>query len=379
MTTATKVRRGARMTVPANELAAALRAVAPAVNGKHPVLSHVLVGDGIAAYNGELRIVVEVGNMPEPVLIPHGRLAAIVSSVHGEVEIERGQNNVTVTAARGKWVLPTVDVEEFPADAVGPPAKPFARIPADQFCRCVAAVIDATDSDSSRFALGGVLLEHKGPDLAFVTSDGRRLHATILDLDQATDDGMVIVPKGAMATIAKLAGGAGDDAVQIGVSGSDLVVELPDATVRARLLDGRFPRWLDVIPKHLRPQFGVDGERPYVEPPPHAEILAGELLAAVRQASIVTSETSKGVLFVFVDNGLMLTSRSADYGEATVTADLSMSAIKAQVKLDPAYVAGWLRSVDEGATVEVYATDAESAVVLRHEDQIGVVMPLAAD
>ena len=110
-----------------------------------------------------------------------------------------------------------------------------------------------------------------------------------------------------------------------------------------------------------------------------ALVSAGELLAAVRQASIVVNETSRGVQFTFVDNGLMLAARSADYGESTVTAELSMAGITATVRLDPTFVAGWLRNVDPGAIIEVFATDAESAVVLRHEDALSVVMPLAAE
>jgi DNA polymerase III sliding clamp (beta) subunit (PCNA family) len=108
-------------------------------------------------------------------------------------------------------------------------------------------------------------------------------------------------------------------------------------------------------------------------------LVRSELLAAVRQASIVVNETSRGVQFTFVDNGLMLAARSADYGESTVTAELTMAGIKATVRLDPTFVAGWLRNVDPGAIIEVFATDAESAVVLRHEDALAVVMPLAAE
>jgi hypothetical protein len=62
-----------------------------------------------------------------------------------------------------------------------------------------------------------------------------------------------------------------------------------------------------------------------------------------------------------------------------VTADLAVAGIACSVKLDPAFVASWLRQVDTAAMVEVYATDGDSAVVMRHEDCYAVVMPLAAD
>lgn len=384
MTTATATKRrkagggGPTWTIPATELAAALRAVAPAVSPRHATLSHVRVGSTIEATNGDMRITVDVGAWDEPVLIPHARLEQIVRTVHGDVQIERGPTSVTITAARGRWTLPTADALEWPPAPSAAAPRPLCHLPADQFARSVAAVIDAADSESSRYALGGVLIAHKGPHVAFVATDGRRLHLATADIDQATDDAQVIVPRAAMAVLARMADGAGDDGVQLSISGADIVAEFPDVTVWARLLDGRFPSWLDVVPAHVRPRFGSDDDT-YQEPPAHAEISAGELLAAVRQAAIVTSEQSRGVEFSFVPNGLCLTARSADYGESTVTADLLRADISTTVKLDPAFVSEWVRTLDAGATVEVFATDASSAVILRHEDQIGVVMPLALD
>jgi hypothetical protein len=49
------------------------------------------------------------------------------------------------------------------------------------------------------------------------------------------------------------------------------------------------------------------------------------------------------------------------------------------VKLDPAFVIDFLRSVDAGEPVEVEAVDHQSAVVLRSGDCRGVIMPLAKD
>ena len=384
MTTATKTRAAARprsgskWKVPADELAAALRAVAPAVNQRHATLSHVWIGQSIEAWNGELRVTVPMHVWDEPVLVPHARLEQIVRTVHGTVELERDRNTITIYAARGQWTLPTADPAEWPAAATTGHPRPFCSLPADQFARSVAAVIDAADSESSRYALGGVLMVHKGPHVAFVATDGRRLHLSMVDIDQATDDAQVIVPRAAVAVLARMADGSGDGAVQLAISGSDILAEFPGATVRARLLEGRFPSWLDVVPEDVRPRFGSEDET-YVEPPAHAEVTAGELLAAVRQAAIVTSEQSKGVDFAFTKEGMCLTARSAECGESVVTADLQVADIACVVKLDPAFVCEWVRTLDAGSTVEVFAKDHQSAVILRHEDQIGVVMPLARD
>jgi DNA polymerase-3 subunit beta len=379
MTTAAKRRPATAWTIAAPDLKAALTAVAPAINAKHVTFSGVRLGAYAAeAFNGELRISVDLeGADYEPFVVPHGRLAAIAAMANGDVSFVREASAVKITAGRGQWTLPVID-GDWP-ERVEAPAKAFLRLPVDQFCRCVEGVVGATDDDSSRYALGGVLVEQKKGDVAFVATDGRRLHVAFAEVDQAVDDASAIIPAAAIQTVVRLAKSHADDAVQLSLCGNELVADLDGVTMWGRLLDGRFPRWADVIPANIRPEFGTGNDKVFKAPPAHAEVTAGELLAAVRQASIVVNETSRGVQFTFVENGLMLAARSADYGESTVTAELSMAGIKATVRLDPTFVAGWLRNVDPGAIIEVFATDAESAVVLRHEDALAVVMPLAAE
>ena len=381
MTTATKTKRpvGADWVIPAPDLKAALTATAPAVQRNHATFAAVRLGAFAAeAFNGELRVSVDMmGADFEPFLVPHERLVAIASMAVGDVAFRRDGNTVRISAGRGQWTLPVID-GEWPERATTS-SKAFLRLPVDQFCRVVKSVVGATDDDSSRYALGGVLIEQKKGDIAFVATDGRRLHVAYAEVDQAVDDASAIVPAHAITTLAKLAAINADDAIQMSLAGNELVADMDGVTLWARLLDGRFPRWQDVIPATIRPEFGTGAEKVFKQPPAHAEVTAGELLAAVRQASIVVNETSRGVQFTFVDNGLMLAARSADYGESTVTAELTMAGIKATVRLDPTFVGGWLRNVDPGAIIEVFAADAESAVVLRHEDALAVVMPLAAE
>jgi DNA polymerase-3 subunit beta len=335
MTTATKKRPAAAWTIPAPDLRAALTALAPAINARHTMFSGVRLGAyGAEAFNGELRVLVDLdGADYEPYIVPHGRLAAIAATAVGDVSFVRDGNTVKIAAGRGQWVLPVIDGEWPERGDEG--AKPFLRLPVDQFCRVVKSVVGATDDDSSRYALGGVLVEQKKGDVAFVATDGRRLHVAYAEVDQAVDDASCIIPAHAINTLAKLASVNADDAIQLSLAGNELVADMDGVTLWARLLDGRFPRWADVIPKNIRPDFGTGTDKVFKAPPAHAEVTAGELLAAVRQASIVVNETSRGVQFTFVDNGLMLAARSADYGESTVTAELSLAGIKAMLTRVP--------------------------------------------
>jgi DNA polymerase-3 subunit beta len=241
-------------------------------------------------------------------------------------------------------------------------------MPADLLARAVKGVVFAVDDESSRYALGAVLIDVKGDTVNFVATDGRRLACVQCERSQNenNDELSPLVPARAMAIIARLAAAAGDESVQLETSGKELVAVVGNVTVTARLIDGRFPKWRDTLPDR-------DAKATTVS--------RADLLAATRAAAIVTSEESKGVQFTFSNDGIWLHGQSSEKGESSVTCDVVEAGDQATVKLDPLFVQQWLGGIDSEAEpeVEVEAVDAQSAVILRCGDNTGVIMPLAAD
>lgn len=368
MTTATKERRKAKAgtSLAVADLKRALSAVGAAVQARSqkPVLQNVLLsGETMTATDLEMRISSPLDCYDGPaMLLPHQRLSAIVAELDAGETVTLSPDGTACTVSSGSvsYRIPVEDANEFPA-AGEIDAKPIARLPADQFLALMNSVRFATDNESSRYALGGVLVEFKAGMLAFVGTDGRRLCAAEVEIDQATDDAAVVVPRRAVDVLCRLAKHA--EAVQLSWAGTEFVAEVDGTTLRARLVDGRFPRWRDVEPERT------------VKP---SLVVVGSLLHSCRQAAICTSEQSKGVTFAFTSEGLHLTSRSAEAGEASVTCDVVEAGDACVVSLDPAFVTEWLGcgSFDLAETIEVEAQDAQSAVVLRAQDCRCVVMPL---
>lgn len=352
-----------------SELKAALAAVASAVPARspRPVLQNVLLSGGVlSGSDGDIRIDVAVAYDGPPILLPKERFQAIVNNATGEeITLVPNGTSCIVRAGHGEWTLPTEDPAEYPAWNVAN-AKSVTRLPADQFCRAVRGTVFATDSQSSRYALGAVLVECKGDAVTFVATDGRRLSSFAAEHDLAVDDSQTLVPARAMAIASKVAGNAGDEAVQLEASANELVCTIGGTTITARLVEGRFPRWRDVLPKREAKATTVN---------------RAELLAATRAAAIVTSEQSKGVQYTFGSTGLWLHGQSAECGESSVTCDVVAPGESCTVKLDPVFVTEWLNGIsgDAEPEVEVEAVDEQSAVVLRCGDHTGVIMPLAKD
>ena len=371
MSTATKERKKTRsggITLNAVTLKAALSAVSPAVQARHakPILANVLLADGVlTATDLEVRIDVEIDYHGPKLLLPHGRLSAILSAAGGgEITLTQEDSKCVVTCGNGTWTLPTEDAAEFPTWAVTG-GKPVCRLPADQFCRAVAGVVYACDEESSRYALGGVCIDVKDGTVTLVATDGRRLSSVECETDQAVDDGQTLVPARALGIMQRLAAGS-EGAVQLEASGTECVMTVEGTTVTARLLEGRFPKWRDVIPTREAKC---------------TTVTSTELLSATRAAAIVTTEDSRGVQFAFNGDGIWLHGQSAVAGESSVTCPVVESGQACSVKLDPVYVRNWLTGLpaDGEPVVSVEAVDHTSAVVLRCGEYTGVVMPMALD
>ena len=366
--TATKPKASATtVTIPKAELLDALVAIKPATPSRpaKPILANCRIGDGvISGTDLEVRIDRTIGEVCDPFLVPHERLLAIVRAATGdEVTLKAGATTVTVKCGGGKWELPTEDVAEYPT---WEPAdlKAICRLPADQFSRAARATTYATDSESSRYALGAVLLEVKGGNPTWVATDGRRLACVETETDQAVDDSATLVPRRVLDIVAAMA--TGDGSVQIEANAKEVRFDLDGTTVTGTLIDGRFPRWRDVVG----------------DPEGQASVLdVQELLAAVRSAAIVTSEQSKGIDLAWTSNTLVLSARSAEYGESTVKCDVVSAGTTSTTKLDPRFVVDFLRSIpaDEEPQVDVYVKNPQDRVLLRCGPYTGVIMPLAAD
>ena len=309
----------------------------------------------------------------DPVVLPYARLRSILKESSGdEVTLAVDGKACTVKVGRGEWRLPVEDAAEYPT---WEPAdlRPVCRIPCDQFARAIRSVVYAHDNESSRYALGAVLIEVRGSVCSVVATDGRRLACATIEHDQAVDDIDVLLPARAAAQIGRFAGekGNAEFAVQLEATKNECVATIDGTTVTARLLDGRFPRWRDVFPERKDAKLHT--------------VAIDALRHATRAAAIVTSEQSKGVNYAFTDGGLTLSGRSAESGESTVSCDVVESGTPCTVKLDPVFVDQMCKALltlegEPHVRISV-VTHADAAIFTYGEDDEyrSVIMPLAND
>ena len=388
-------------------LAAAFTTVGAAVPTRTPkeILRNVRIdaeGDHavLSGTDSEVGVRVKLGGVtverPGSTLLPANRVQQILRELNDDtVHLELGpapgargtgggeepeeNDAVWIRAGHSEFRLSPEDPAEFP---------PVADFEQDAFHTLSEGVLKgairrtlfATDTESTRYALGGVLVEVGGGEggdgetVTFAATDSRRL-AVVEAAASATGapgtgpaDGPVI-PAKAMQILDRVLGDA-DGEVFVALRDNDVLCKAGDVVVSARLVEGRFPRYRQVIPADSKHTI---------------EMVAGPFYSAVRQAQIVTSDETRGVDFTFEEGNLTLTSRAADVGASKIELPVPFhpgdgGGEAFTITFDPRFVADFLKVLEPEATFTVGLNDPDSAAVLRAGgDYIYVIMPLSRD
>lgn len=306
---------------------------------------------------------------PGSIVLPIQRFLSILRESSDEkLHIESDGRSTVVRGSRSEFRLPTENPDEFPNVSVFHDDR-YHELPARFFREIVRRTVFATDQESSRYALGGVLIELAEDRITAVGTDGRRLAKqegpARANGGHDAGSGTTIIPSRAMTLLDRaLADNDGD--IQLAVHTNDVMVRSGRAMIYTRLVEGRYPRWRDVFPKR------DDAER--------IEMVAGPFYATVRQAAIVVSEDRRGVEFSFGEGRVVLTCHGAEFGESRVELPIPYDGIPRPITLDPRYVSDFLKVLDPEKTFQLEIKDSESAVVCSTDDGYSyVIMPLARD
>src|SRR3974390_420552 len=112
---------------------------------------------------------------PGSVVLPISRFLSILRESSDEkLAVESDGRKILVRGPGSEFQLPSENPDEFPAVGLFDEAR-YHELPARFFREVVRRTVFATDNESSRYALGGVLLELAPDHIMAVATDGRRL------------------------------------------------------------------------------------------------------------------------------------------------------------------------------------------------------------
>jgi len=303
-------------------------------------------------------------------ILPVVHFGAILRENSDEkLRIDATTKGTVVRGERSEFKLPSGDPDEFPSVAKFEETK-YHTISARLFREIILRTEFATDMESSRYALGGVLFELEPNKITAVGTDGRRLAKMEGPAEAVaghkTGDTMTIVRTPSLRSIGRAISDT-DTEVHLAARGNDVLLRTPRCTFYSRLVEGRFPRWRDVFPQR--------------RDAPRIDFTVGPFQSALRQAAVVLSAESRGLDFTFADGTLTLAAATAEAGQSHVEMPIAYDGPQIVVSLDHRFVLEFLKVLSPEANIALEIENGETAVVFHADDGAYgyVVMPLSRD
>lgn len=324
----------------------------------------------ISATDSEIGLVLSVPNVDikeeGEALIPADKLNQIVRACDDStVSISVDRTLATISTESSTFKVFGYEPREFPG-VRKPSDRTDFEVDAGTLRRLIHRTSFATARDDSRYAISGVLVDRKKTQLRLVATDGRRLAVARGTCKGGDNDITFIVPTKALNALLRLMSDP-DAAVRVARDGNQVIFQVGDAASGATLVSSvderAFPPFEDVIPKEHDRRATCD---------------AGELGGAIRRASLLTNEESKGVRMSFAQKQLTLTSRAPEMGESEVRIDgIAYQGEPIDIAFNPTFIVDVLKVIDsEQVIIEMKAPN-KPGVIKVGNDFTYVVMPVS--
>ncbi|MCL4128475.1 UNVERIFIED_CONTAM: hypothetical protein GTU68_029428 [Idotea baltica] len=174
----------------------------------------------------------------------------------------------------------------------------------------------------------------------------------------------VIIPRKGIQEIKKVLEG-NDESARISIGDGFFTVESNNVTLGIRLVDGQFPDYKQVVPTEHKTEVSLSRT---------------DLITAIKRVAIVTTDKTRAVKCKFAENNtLLISSSSAEYGEASECIDIEHSGEEVTIGFSSRYVIDLLSAMSESNTITVKLNgDLGPGLFMgdKNEAYNGIVMPM---
>ena len=320
----------------------------------------------ISATDGEITVKSIVPQVqivrPGATVVPADRIAAILREATDEmVDLRVSETTCEVVTQDSCFHIYGHEPGDFPEIVAVTDLLPL-KIKAKVLKYLTRMSVFAAARETSRYAINGVLWEQHGKKLQLVATDGRRLakvEGELLDSEKQEEQ-MVIIQVKAMLLLERIIHDP-EEIVEIGFTGNQVRVRTVQAELVSNLVQGKFPKYSDVIPS--------GGER-------KVQLDVETFHSAVRRAALLTNEHSKGIRLAFTEGQLCLSSSTPEAGDAEVTMKARYEGSPFEIGFNPQYLIDMLRIVEQPEILCEFTDGTKPGLLRAGKDFLYVVMPV---
>jgi DNA polymerase-3 subunit beta len=295
-------------------------------------------------------------------LLPADKIGSILREIEpGDITLNIEGTDTAVIGPTSYFKLKGMETEEYPQI----PAfedKDAISLKASDLLYMLKRTAFATAKEQSRYALNGVYLLLSNNKVEAVGTDGRRLALVSKKMEgfKMSADKIAIIHTKATSLMERLFSSLPGE-VRVNIGENQISVKTPQAELISRLVEGRFPKYQEVVPTDLDKEAVVKKE---------------DMLTGLRRAALLTSEERRSVRFEFGPNLITMISSNPEVGESTVKIPAEYHGAETYVAFNPQFIAEAVKNMDE-ANIRFKVKDAERpGMLLEGDSYTYVIMPV---
>jgi DNA polymerase-3 subunit beta len=360
-----------KLQVTQENLSKALSTVARVANSRNtlPILSNVLLKTdnnrlSIAATNLDIAITHFVGSKIEQegsITVPARLMQDFVSSLPDSVlELELNDNKLSITTDQYQSTINGMSAEEFPVMPAISGGINW-KLPAADFKKALAEVVFAASADDSRPVLTGVYFHSDGGQVVAVATDSYRLAEYKLGKNQSAVN--FLLPASAANDLLRIINDA-DKEVSVTHDDQQVLFQVGDITLVARLIEGNYPDYRKLIPNKFSTV---------------AKLQRADFINIAKVSSLFARE-SAGSITIKVDKeakSVSINAIASQLGENTATAEAAVTG-GGDVTLNSRYLIDALNAFSSDEVEFCFNGKLEPCILrsAAEPDYLHLVMPL---
>jgi DNA polymerase-3 subunit beta len=341
-----------------------------------PILSNILLDANnskltITATDLDLIFIHQINNVE---ILEEGKTTTVSSTIYDIVrKLSSGKkinltlndtNKLHLESENSIFNLNCISSSEFPLSDENFNQKEFI-IKSKQLLKLLNKCKFSISNDETRHYLSGIYFHQTEVDdkiyLSAVATDSHRMSISKTRLDDKIDFEPIILPKKTIFQLCSLLDTYEGD-VKVSNDKSKIKFELNDSILISKLIDGKFPNYIQVIPKNNQKKLEMDLKL---------------FLNSVDRVASVSLDKKDGVKFKLSKDTLDLSVNNANSGDGKDTLNVKFDH-ELEISFNSRYLIDIASQLD-GDKVEIFFNDTGSPALIKDPgdfDSIFVVMPM---
>ena len=276
------------------------------------------------------------------------------------------ENKIQLESEKSLFNLNCINASEFPVTDENFSDNAFT-INAKELLKLMNKCKFSISNDETRHYLSGIYFHQTQIDdkffLTAAATDSHRMSISKVLMKNKINFEPIIIPKKTIFQICALLEDY-DGLVKICIQRSKIKLELENSILISKLIDGKFPNYIQVIPKNNKKKLDIDLQL---------------FLSSVDRVASVSLDKKDGVKFSLEKDKLNLSENNASSGDGKETLN-----VKFDHELDISFNSRYLIDIAsqlDGNKIEIFLNDSGSPALIKDPsdfDSIYVVMPMKA-